>query len=130
MRIRTLELGVSVYILTVGLATPAFASHTITAAQARDHIGETETVCGYVASSHFSIRSPSKPTFLDLDKPYPHQIFTIVIWGSDRAKFGRPETEYLRKDICVTGRIKLNRGVPETVAESPIQIRVRQSKKK
>jgi hypothetical protein len=33
-------------------------------------------------------RSRGKPTFIDLDKPYPSQDFTIVIWDDDRAKFG------------------------------------------
>lgn len=130
MRIRPLVIGASVCILTVGLAIPVSASQSITASEARNHVGKMETVCGYVASTHYAARSRTKPTFLNLDKPYPHQIFTIVIWGSDRAEFGKPETEYREKNICVTGRIKEYRGVPEVVAENPIQIRVRQSKKK
>ena len=32
-------------------------------------------------------------TFLNLDRPWPDQPFTIVIWGVDRPGFGRPETE-------------------------------------
>ena len=29
----------------------------------------------------------------------------ILIWGSDRAKFGAPETKYKDAKVCVTGRV-------------------------
>lgn len=64
----------------------------LTAAQAKDHIGERATVCGVVASANYAQRSKNTPTFLNLDKPYPEHVFTVVIWGADRAKFGTPET--------------------------------------
>jgi hypothetical protein len=35
--------------------------------------------------------SKGHPTFLNLDEPNPKEVFTILIWGSDRAKFGTPE---------------------------------------
>lgn len=122
MRIRLLVIG-AVWILIVGFAIPLSASHTIAASKARNHIGETATVCGNVAGAHYAARSRGRPTFINLDKPYPNQIFTIVIWGSDRAKFGRPETEYQGKGICVTGRVREYRGVPEIVASNPAQIK-------
>jgi micrococcal nuclease len=59
---------------------------------------------------------------LNLDKPYPQQIFTVVIWGSTRGKFGMPETDYKGKRICVTGKVAEYRGVPEIVADDPHQI--------
>jgi hypothetical protein len=31
--------------------------------------------------------------FLNLDQPYPREVFTVLIWGSDRAKFGTPEVD-------------------------------------
>ena len=42
------------------------------------------TVCGIVASAHYAASSKGQPTFVNLDKPYPNQIFTVLIWGSDR----------------------------------------------
>jgi hypothetical protein len=67
--------------------------HTVTlaAAQAKDHVGETATVCGVVANATFAVRTTGQPTFLNLDQPYPSHIFTALIWGSDRLKFGQPE---------------------------------------
>lgn len=99
------------------------AQKKITALEAKDHINESATVCGNVVSARFSASTKGQPTFLNLEKPYPNQIFTVVIWGSDRAKFGTPETEYKGKRICVTGKIENFRGVPEIVASDPQQIK-------
>ena len=73
--------------LVFALNTAAQTSK-ITAREAKDHIGEVQTVCGKVASTHFASKSKGEPTFLNLDEPYPKEVFTILIWGSDRAKFG------------------------------------------
>ena len=96
----------------------------LTSAEAKNHIAERATVCGNVVSAHYAARTKGNPTFLNLDEPYPKQIFTILIWGSDRAKFGDPENKYANKKVCVTGTIKDYRGVPEVVAEQPSQIEI------
>lgn len=96
----------------------------ITAAEAKNHVGEKATICGTVASTRYSDRSKGQPTFLNLDEPYPKQIFTILIWGSDRPKFGRPEETYRNKDVCVIGKITSYRGGPEIVASDPSQIQM------
>jgi micrococcal nuclease len=79
---------------------------------------------GEAASTHYADRSRGNPTFINLDKPYPNQVFTIVIWGSDRAKFGDPEAAYRGKRVCATGRITLYRGSPETVIHEPGQLKL------
>jgi DNA/RNA endonuclease YhcR with UshA esterase domain len=86
------------------------------------HVGETATVCGVVASAKFAAGSRAQPTFLDLDKPYPNAPFTAVIFGSDRAKFGTPETSLRGKRICVTGQIGDYRGKPEIILNEPSQL--------
>jgi hypothetical protein len=79
--------------------------HHLTAAEAKNHLGEKATVCGHVASARFAEKSHGRPTFLYLDAAYPKQIFTIVIWGTDRPKFGTPERTYRDKNVCATGTI-------------------------
>ena len=98
---------------------------TLTAEQARDHIGETAKVCGQVASAHYAYQTRGHPTFLNLDRPYPHQEFTAVIWGTDRAQFGEPEKEYRNRHICVSGFISVYRGQPEMILHSPKQIKAK-----
>ena len=84
----------------------------ITAAEAKDHVGESRTVCGKVVSTHFASKSKGEPTFLNLDEPYPKEVFTILIWGNDRAKFGTPETKYKDEKVCVTERSRIIEGNP------------------
>ncbi len=93
---------------------------------AHKYIGMEKTVCGTVASATYAVRSRGRPTFLNLDKPYPKQIFTVVIWGSDRNKFKNPpETFFKGKRICVTGIIESYRGKSEIIVRSPDQIIVK-----
>ena len=109
-------------VLFLFLSGLALASNRISPTEASSHIGERGTVCGFVASAHFATRTRGNPTFLNLDKPYPSQIFTVLIWGIDRAKFGAPEVLYQAKHICATGTIESYRGVPEIIAREPGQI--------
>jgi len=112
------------FVLAVIFGWSELAQASLSAGESKNHIGETASVCGNVESTHFSGTSKGKPTFLNLDKPYPNQIFTIVIWGSDRAKFGNPETVYRSKRICVSGTIESYRNVPQIVARDPSQIQL------
>jgi DNA/RNA endonuclease YhcR with UshA esterase domain len=107
------------------LATSSLlAQKTLTATEAKAHIGERATVCGKVLSTRWAERSRGSPTFLNFDQPYPDQFFTLVIWGNDRSKFDNPETTYRGKRVCVTGKISAFKGVPEVVANDPAQIKV------
>jgi len=86
------------------------------------HIGETATVCGVVASAKFEANAKSQPTLLDLGKSNPHAVFSAVIYGDHRSKFGTPETSLRGKRICVTGQISDYRGKPEIVLTDPSQL--------
>lgn len=89
---------------------------------AYDHVGEVETVCGVVVSPTYAADARGQPTFLNLDRPYPDQIFTAVIWGEDRAHFGTPEIELADKRICVTGTSELYKGRAEIILHDPRQL--------
>ena len=96
----------------------------LTASEAKNHVGENATFCGRVASVHFAEKAKGLPTFLNLGMPYPKQIFTIVIWGADRTKFGNPESTYRYRNVCVSGKITSRHGIPEIVINTPGQIRI------
>ena len=93
----------------------------LTAAEAKDHIGEKATVCGTVVNTHIS-SSRRKATFLNLDGAHRNQVFSIVIRAGARSKFVDPARTYRGKQVCITGLIRSDRGVPEIVASSPEQI--------
>ncbi len=111
-------------LLALAFCIPVNAQKKLTPSEAKEHFGETATVCGEVVSTRYADSTKGQPTFLNLDKPYPNQVFTIVIWGNNRNKFGTPENDYKGKRICVTGKITAYAGLPEIVADEPKQIKL------
>lgn len=105
--------------LTLAAGKPKLA-----ATQAKDHIGEEAIVCGSVASTRYAVSSRGQPTFLNLDKAYPNQPFTIVIWGRNRAKFGAPEADLKGKSVCTEGLIESCHSTPKIEAMEPGQIKI------
>jgi hypothetical protein len=105
------------------LAIPVFAgAASLSPEESVGHVGETATVCGLVVSATYLPRAPQAPTFLDLGKPYPDQIFSAIIFGSDRPKFGAPETWMRGRSVCVTGDIFLYEGKPKIILHDPKQL--------
>jgi len=96
---------------------------TITPAQDSKHVGKYEKVCGQVTSTYYADENKGIPTFINLDKPYPDQIFTVMVWGSDRKNFKfKPEDFYRDKEICVEGEIKDYKGVAEIIIKTPKEV--------
>ena len=109
---------VAIFLASVGAQAP----QTLTAAQARNHLGEPATVCGKVVTARYAASARGQPTFLNLDEPYPKQIFTVMIWREQRVRFGEPEVLFKDKTICVTGKITSYRGDPQIEISDPKQI--------
>jgi hypothetical protein len=92
-------------------------------AEAGRHDGEEAMVCGLVAATKYAGGARGRPTFLDFGGAYPDQVFQVVIWGSERARYHEaPEQTYLHQHVCVTGRIRLYRGKPEITVKDPAQL--------
>jgi hypothetical protein len=109
-------------LIVLSACASSAAPDRITPAQAKDHVGKQASVCGVVASANFANRSRGRPTFLNLDKAYPDHIFTAVIWGDDRPKFGTPETLKGRR-VCVSGLVESYQGKPQVVLRDASQLR-------
>ena len=106
----------------LGSLTVSTAAAPLSPEDAKGHIGETATVCGVVASAEYEGDVRSQPTLLDLGKSLPNAIFTAVIYGENRQKFGTPETSLPGKRICVTGQISDYQGKPEIVLTDPSEL--------
>ena len=79
-------------------------------------------VCGVVAGAKYAAQVRGGLTFIDFGKPYPNAVFTALIFGNDRAKFGTPEKTLQGKQVCVTGQIRLYKGQAEIVLTDPKQL--------
>jgi hypothetical protein len=103
-------------------ASTARAAESLTPEQAAKHIGEPAKVCGVVASAKYATRTKGQPTFLNLGKAYPNQVFTALVWGSARGSFPYAPESLLGESICVEGMIVSYRSKPEIVVSRPSQI--------
>ena len=117
--------GLTVWLMATACGMASAQEASITAADAKKFVGKEQTVCGVVASTNYLKSSRTQPTFLNLDKAYPNTIFTVVIFGSDRSKFGEPDVALKDRTICATGKIELYRDSPQIVVKDPKQLVVR-----
>ena len=100
---------------------------TLSGNEALEHLGETNTVCGTIASAKYAVGAPGNPTYLNFDRPFPNQSFSVVIAEATRARFKiAPEVEYTGKWVCVAGVIVMDaRGKAQIAVSDPAQIVVR-----
>ena len=124
-----LALPVSASASSSALAAPqvkaASCAGAVSWTRARAMVGRVATIKGRVAGTFFASSSNGSPTFINVGADYPSgRRFTVVIWGSDRSRFGRPEVKYAGRTICVRGVIETYQGVPEIEVGAPSQIRI------
>lgn len=99
----------------------------VTAEEAKDHVGEKVVVCGKVALAIYVQDQPRMPTYLNFGRPYPDQVFSVVIRNEDRGNFPQaPETLYSGKDVCVTGTIMESETGPQMRLQEPDNIEIQQ----
>jgi len=119
---RTIPAGPTASQNTANATSATTSAECVSAVDAKNHVGKQVSVCGKVESATYAARTKGKPTFLNLDRAYPNQIFTVVVWDTDRSKFGSPENDFRGKSIRVTGKVEMFRGSAEIVVNNPSQI--------
>ena len=97
----------------MGLLPLALAQNStphITAAEAKNHLGETTSVCGKVVDtkvSKYGIAGHGKPVSFDLDQPEPNPVFYFVAFGVPGDGPSEATAAYNEKRVCVTGKITI-----------------------
>lgn len=77
----------------------------IEAYKAAFHVGESVMACGTLKQ----VTIAPQQVYLNLDKPYPNQTLTILIWHNDYPKFTQhfgSLNKYVNKKLCARGTIK------------------------
>src|SRR5208283_5977277 len=120
-------------IFTMGLSALAFsqtppAPAHISPADAKNHVGETATVCGKVVdtkTSKYGIAGHGKPVNFDLDQPEPNPVFYFVAFGAESGGPQEVIAAYQGKQVCVTGKITAPpAGGPFIMAEDRSKIKI------
>lgn len=72
--------------------------------------GKAVRICGKVVSTH---KSGKGNVFLNLDRKFPNQVFSVSVWKSDLVNFSyEPHIKLINELVCVTGKISDYKGVP------------------
>ena len=102
-----------------------FGKGKINTMQAKDYIGKDACVCGKVVSTKYSENGKTNPTYINLDKKFPDQIFTLMIFGKDRENFSYKPEDFLQgKTVCIKGKIGEYKGIAQIIANKEKQIEV------
>ena len=110
---------------TLFITSISFSQTSIKLEEAGKHAGDSVTVCGKVAGGVFLEQMENTPTYLSLGAAYPDQLLTLLINKEHRGQYEpAPETQYLDKEVCVTGKIVIMRDRPQIVIYKKEQIKV------
>jgi len=94
------------------LRADSLPRNTFNSVQAKYYMGRNESIkiCGTVVSTKLSSKGN---IFINLDKKFPNQIFSISIFKDNVPNFSyQPDVFLAGKTICVTGKVTNYNGVP------------------
>lgn len=81
------------------------AKDTITAEAASKKIGEEVIIKANVVTVFYAKSSTGKPTFLNLNQPFPNNPIAVIIFENDLKKLNLNAQQYLGKKIIVKGNV-------------------------
>lgn len=87
----------------------------VTPADAKNHIGETVTVCGKVVDTKinkYGIGGRGKPVLFYIDKPEATADFYFLAFGTKEGGPDEAIAAYNGKSVCVTGKVAAASGKP------------------
>ena len=115
---------ICVALLAISLAGKAQIE--IKVEDAAKHVGDSVKVCTKIYGGRYFEDSKTSPTLLNAGAKFPNAPLTLVIFGNKRTAFkNKPETYYIDKEVCITGKIILYKDKPEIILESEDQIVVK-----
>ena len=103
-----------------------FSQDTITTAKVKDYMDKEVCVVGKVVS--FKLASEGKSTnYINIDKPYPESVFTVVISNSYLEKLNIKIEDLKDKTIYIKGKITTYKNDPKQIPQiyNPISIVVK-----
>ena len=102
-----------------------FSQDTITTAKVNDYMDKEVYVVGKVVS--FKLAAEGKNTnYINIDKPYPESVFTVVISNSYLEKLNIKIEDLKDKNICIKGKITTYKNDPKQIPQiyNPISIEI------
>ena len=117
--------GVPLTVAALLLSLYISAQNKIHIEDASKHVGEVVTVCDKIYDARFIKESKTATTYLELGGNFPKNKLTVLINFNDRKNFtAKPETYYLDKDVCITGKVIEVKGKPVIVITKPADVQI------
>lgn len=104
------------------------AQDTITTAKVKEYMDKEVCVLGKVVS--FKLASEGKNTnYINIDKPYPESVFTVVISNFYLEKLNIKIEDLKDKEIYIKGKITTYKNDPKQIPQiyNPISIAIKKS---
>ncbi len=117
--------NISVTFLLI-FSTYCFAQDTITTAKVKEYMDKEVCVVGKVVS--FKLATEGKNTnYLNIDKPYPESVFTVVISNYHLEKLNIKIEDLKDATIYIKGKITTYKNDPKQIPQiyNPISIAVK-----
>lgn len=88
-----------------------------------NHIGDTVKICNKIYGGKYYNRLQGSPIYIYVGNDYPNNLLAIMITKNDRENFeNSPEMMYACKDVCITGKLQLEKGKPILIVSKAEQI--------
>lgn len=103
---------------------PSLPKNIFNSIQAKIYVDEPKevTICGTVVNTKISRNGH---IFMNIDKNFPNQVFSVAIWKKNHANFSYDiEKEWLGKQACFKGKIVNFGGIPTMILEKENQIKL------
>lgn len=115
-----------VFFFFLSFSINCFSQDTITTAKVKDYLDKEACVLGKVVS--FKLASEGKFTnYINIDKPYPESVFTVVISNNQLEKLKIKIEDLQDAAIYVKGKITTYKNDPKQIPQmyNPISIAVK-----
>lgn len=100
----------------LSLSSIGFAQEAITSAQAQENIGKEVVLKGKIASFQ-SASNGSTTNFLNIDKAYPNNVFTVVVTNQYLEEHKLDLSNSKGKEITVRGTITVYEKDPKKIPQ-------------
>lgn len=84
------------------------------------HIGDSVKICNKIYGGKYYNSMQGSPTYIYVGNDYPNNPLAIMITKNDMENFeDSPEMIYAYKDVCITGKLQLEKGKPILIVSKP-----------
>jgi hypothetical protein len=115
-----------VFVFLITFSINCFSQDTITTAKVNEYMDKEVYVLGKVVS--FKLASEGKFTnYINIDKPYPESVFTVVITNNYLEKLNLKIEDLKDKNIYIKGKITTYKNDPKQIPQifNPISIEIK-----